>query len=172
MRKVLLIAAAIGLFAMPARAQFAQRVSWGPTIQFAKIALDSANTGDTSVLAAGAGVSINFNLAPTADGRWRMVTFGIPVFATYDKGFGLDMGLTLGTLNNLVSFGIAAQMLKADDAGGPSTGLLAGDFSRENVYLLVGFGLNFGGGSIGTPEQQMKAGTAGNYGKPPGYVGF
>ena len=171
-RFVALVAVAAFLLPMRAWAQFAERVSWGPTVQFAKIALDSASAGDTSVLATGAGVSVNFNLAPTADGKWRMVTFGVPMFMTYQDGFGFDMGLTLGTLNNLLAFGIGAEMLHSVEGGGPSTGLMAGDFGRENVFLLVSFGLNFGFGSTGSAEQVGKMGT-GDYGtRPPCYVGF
>ena len=173
-RLAVIVTASILLLATSAGAQFADRVSWGPTLPFIKIPLDTLAETSSTLLSAGAGVAPMFNLAPTQDGRWRMVTFALPMFVTYDEGFGWDGGLTIGTLNNLLSFGVAATLIKADDSGGPTTGVFSGDgFTRENTFLIVSASLNFGGGGQGSPEQASKlASHEPVHTRPPGYVGW
>lgn len=175
MKRLFLTLLTVALLASPAAAQFASKISWGLTMPMIKVALDSANSGDTSFLEAGAGVVPMFNLAPSSDGRWRMVTFGLPQFINYEKGFGWDAGITIGTLNNLLSFGVATVLVKTSDDGSPAVGLFAGDgFSRENTYLVFSASLNFGGGSAGTPEMAAKIAAAREpvHSRPPGYVGW
>lgn len=174
--KFLVVVAALAVLAVPAQAQFAKNFTWGPTLPLFKIPLDTLGS-DPTFLDAGAGVKAMLNVAPTQDGRWRMVTFGLPIFVNYSNGLGLDAGLTIGTFNDLLSFGVASILLRADDGGGPSTGLLTGDgFTRQNTYLIVSASLNFGAGGQGSAAQQQalmsKAGGEPVHTRPPGYVGW
>ena len=168
LKRLMLAALAAAIMAGPASAQFASKFSWGPTVPMFKISLEDSLDGDRGeFLAAGAGVFFAGNLAPTADGRWRMVTFAMPVFVNYQDGFGLDAGLTIGTLNNLFSIGVAASLLKDGTAVGSV-------FTRENTYVLISASLNFGGGSPGLPADAAKLTSSGGslYERPPGYVGW
>ena len=165
LRKFLMAAVISAAIAAPASAQFAGRFSWGPTMPMFKVSLaDSIADGEdrTSFLAAGAGAFFAGNLAPSQDGRWRMVTFALPVFVNYDNGVGFDAGLTVGTLNNLISFGFATPLIRNGD-------VVDDVFSRETTYLLISASLNFGAGVQGSDEQVRKLAASGNYGRPPGY---
>ena len=169
--KMLIAALMLMCFASTASAQFASRFTWGPTIPMFKVSIDDSLEGDRGTfLSAGAGFFLGANLAPTADGRWRMITFSLPVFINYEDGFGLDAGLMIGTLNNLLSAGIGTGLLSDGQA-------VEDVFSRENTYILISASLNFGSGGPGSEAQQRALGAKEAAGetfhtRPPGYVGW
>lgn len=166
--RVLAMLAAVLLMASPAAAQVASHFSHGPSIPFFTVEFDSAGDATSGMLSAGAGYSFNLNYLPSADGAWRYMTIGVPVFLSVPSGdLNLAAGLTLGTLNNLVAVGAAVDLARVGD--GPDSGVLVGDVSKENLKVLVAFGFNFGSGS---PPPGARLVAAAPAQPPPNYVSF
>jgi hypothetical protein len=151
--------------------------SHGPTIPVYVVAFDSAGTAGTSMLTAGAGYGLNWNLFPTWDGRYRRLTIGLPMYVNLPEAgaFRFSLGGTIGTLNNLLSMGVAVDMVNTTGEDGDSgTGALLGDFSKANIRFV--FGLNFNLGSGGSPDPSYvasasKAGQPVASNPPPNYLG-
>jgi len=178
------LALAFALAGAPARASnLAPSFSSGPTIPFFTVRFDSIGQhggAHGGMLAAGAGYSFNWNFLPNDSGSIRKLTVGVPVFARFQGGdpskFAFTTGVTVGTLNNLVALGFAADLADLTYGGNPK-GLLTGDVSRENFMVLVAFGINLGMGqpSAATSVRAGLAeaiGGAPNRTPPPNYVKF
>lgn len=173
MRRKYLAAAAFvvaALISSIASAQFAPIWSHGPTIPLYSIRWDENGQATSAFLAEGAGYSFNANMLPSADGRWRYLTASLAMFlqAPQAEGLGFSIGIPIGTLNNLLAVGPVFDMAKFGDV---DTGLLVGNFTKENVGLLVSFNLNFGSGTSAAPMQAAKAYQAPPT-PPPNYVKF
>ena len=141
------------------------------------VGFDSTGAATTGMLAAGAGYSLNFNFAPTWDGKWRRFSVGVPFYVVIpEQGeFAYRAGLTLGTLNNLLSFGAVVDMVRTEGDGEKGSGALLGNFSKQNLALVFSFGLNFGGGGSPDPSNVAAASKANqpvDTTPPPGYVGW
>lgn len=167
MRSILAILLACLLVPTIAVAQFAPTFSQGPTIPMFSVRFDEGNKGHASFLTEGAGYSFNFNFAPSADGRWRYLTLGIPVFMRVpaDDQFAMSAGATIGTLNNLVSFGAAIDLA---DLGETQSGLFTGTVTKQNVALLIAFNINFGSGTQPSSASKVAAPAK----PPPNYYCF
>lgn len=168
LRRILAVALLGILAAVPAGAQFAPVWSQGPSIPMYSIRWDESGQAASSFLSEGAGYSFNCNMLPSADGRWRYLTVGLPFFmqVPQQEGMGFSTGLMVGTLNNLFAVGCALDMAKFGDV---DTGLLVGNFSKQNVAILVSMNFNFGGGSKEAPAQAVKSRSA-PVGPPPNYI--
>jgi len=144
--------------------------SHGPSIPMYTVTWDSTGDAVASMLASGAGYSFNFNLFPNQDGNVRALTLGVPFFVSLpDAGdFRFAVGATMGTFNNLISFGAAIDLVKTN---GHDTGALLGEFSKANVQLLFNIGFNIGSGGA-PPVNAQKAGQAADRSKPPGYLSW
>lgn len=165
------------LLAPPAKAaNIASDWSWGPTMPMFTVRFDSIGEHGGvhgGVLNAGAGVTLNRNFLPNADGSVKQLTLGLPIFASFTGGdpstFSLAAGATLGTFNNLVSLGAAVKFFDVAPGRLPA-GLIDG-LDRTDVIVLISFGLNLGGGE----PRPLKAGLfealrPRDPSPPPGYV--
>jgi hypothetical protein len=140
--------------------------SHGPTIPLYVVSFDSTGKSVASMLAAGAG----YSMIPTFDGTINRFTIGVPFFVSLPEqgDFAFRTGLTLGTFNNLISFGAAIDLVNT----GNDTGALVGSFHKQNVVLLFNVGFNIGGGTP-SPTGLMKAdGTPRPASPPPAYISF
>jgi len=164
------------MLALPAVADnHATTFSHGPTMPVWTVGFDSTGAAETGMLNAGAGYSLNYNLFPTWDGGYRRLTIGVPFYVAIPKTgeFAYRLGLTLGTLNNMLSMGAVLDMVRTDGNGGPGTGVLLGDISKENLSFVFSFALNMGTGGAPTPTGASKvAGVETSHKNAPGYVGW
>lgn len=149
--------------------------SHGPTLPFFTVSFDSVGVHDGvhgGWLNQGAGYSFNWNFAPTETGAVRMLTVGVPVFANFNGGdpstFSFAVGATLGTFNNLVSIGPAVRVINVAPGREPD-GVFANGFTREDVFMLVSFGLNLGGGTP-APRSKLSLRAAAPESPPPCYL--
>lgn len=163
-------------FAAPSLAQNqATTFSHGPTLPFWTVGFDSTGSAQTGMLASGAGYSLNFNFFPNWDGGIRRLTLGVPFYITLPEAgtFVYRAGLTLGTLNNLLSFGAVVDLVST--GGEQGSGALLGNFGKENVAFVFGVGFNIGGGNPPDPVAQKalaEAGYAPSNQRPPNYIGW
>lgn len=127
--------------------------SHGPTIPFVLVEKDSTNTWTSNMLAAGAGYSLNINVLSNLDGTVKWLTIGIPQFVQLPQGgqFFYGSGLTLGTFNNLVSFGAIVPFVDTVSQRGAFLGSVRG----SDVKLVFSFGFNFGSGQSLPPEARL-----------------
>lgn len=130
------------------------------------------------MLSAGAGYALNFNFFPNWDGSVRRMTVGVPLYINLPEAgaFRFSVGGTVGTLNNLLSMGVAVDMVNTTgDDGDPGTGALLGNFSKENVRFVFGINFNMGSGAPPDPVAQnalRKAGSPVSAKNPPNYMGW
>ncbi len=148
--------------------------SHGPTMPVWAVGFDSTGAATTGMFNAGAGYSLNWNLFPTWDGGYRRLTIGLPIYVAIPEtsSFAYRVGLTIGTLNNMLSFGAVLDMVRTDGNGGPGTGALLGDISKENLSFVFSFGLNMGTGGTPTPVAGKATTVETSHGNAPGYVGW
>lgn len=170
--KVLAVVALLCLMVMPVKAQnLPSFFSSGPTLPFYTVTWDDSGSATSGLLNAGAGYSLNFNFMPSESGQYRMLNIGIPIFLNVPSGdvMNLSAGLTLGTLNNFVAVGVAGDLVHAGP--GPDTGLMIGDFSKQNIRLLLSFGFNVGSGTPNPMASKANKilGTFYEPAPPPGY---
>jgi hypothetical protein len=167
-------AAILATIVAPASADnHATTFSHGPTMPVWTVGFDSTGAARTGMLNAGAGYSLNYNLFPTWDGGYRRLTIGVPFYVVIPETgqFAYRLGLTLGTLNNMLSMGAVLDMVRTDGQGGPGTGALLGDISKQNLAFVFSFSLNMGSGGTPDPATQ-KAGASTTPKSAPGYVGW
>lgn len=162
-----LVAALLAFAAGPAMGQLASPFSHGPTLPLYAINFDSTGNAFSSFMAAGAGYTFNRNFLPGLDGRVRWLTVGLTSFFKVPPNAGLSfaLGPHVGTYNDLLSIGAVFDMA---NLGPEQSGLLVGDFGKENVKLLLSFNLNFGFGSPGTEKGSRSAPPT----PPPNYYKF
>jgi hypothetical protein len=146
--------------------------SHGPTLPFVAVTFDENDDAEVGMLSEGAGYSLNLNFFPDATGKWRWLTIGLPQFVKIptNSEFSYAIGLTVGTMNNLLSIGAAVDLVDVD---GVDSGLLIGDFDEQNVSILFNIGFNFGSGGMSTAMgKAAKAGQAIDYTPPPNYISW
>lgn len=176
--KVAVGSLAVLALALPAHAQnLATPFSHGPTLPVYTINWDKAGTMYSDFLAAGAGYSFNFNRMPNESGTVRMLTIAMPIFFNV-TGNGeapattrFYAGLTIGTFNNLLSFGPALKLMEAQEGAQPA-GVFDSGLKKENVALLLSFSLNFGSGTPAGVVRRTGAMVVApdKIGPPPAYV--
>ena len=151
--------------------------SHGPTVPVWTVGFDSTGAATTGMLNAGAGYALSWNMFPTWDGRWRRLTVSVPFYvAIPEQGeFAYRTGLTLGTLNNLLSMGAVLDMVRSEGEGQKGTGALLGNVHKSNLSFVFSFGINFGSGGAPDPSYIASASKAGQpvaTNSPPNYVGL
>jgi len=169
MRTILAVLFTLLLVPAAVLGQVASTFSHGPTIPMYVIGFDSSGTASSSFLVAGAGYNFDRNFLPSADGRVRWLTVGLTTFFQVPANAGLSfaVGPHIGTFNNLISVGAIFDMA---NLGPNQSGLLVGDFGKENVKILLSFSLNFGGGSEPTGLEKVALGRTEK--PPPNYYKF
>jgi hypothetical protein len=148
MNRLALAVLAVLFLGTPALAQQAAPFSHGLTVPMFSIRFDENDKGHANFLTEGAGYSFNFNMLPSDDGLWRRLTIGLPVFLQIPEqdNFSVSAGATIGTFNNLISIGCAIDLADLNPTGEDS-GLFTGEFTKQNVAILMALNFNFGTGT-------------------------
>ena len=173
MKRFIILALSFLALALPAAAQnTVPTFSWGPTLPMYKWPLE----GSSSQLPAGAGVVFWYNTALDESATMARLSIGAPLFVSGEHDpntFFLTTGLTLGTLNGMVSGGIVCDVVRATSGSEPG-GLFDG-IQKRDFALVASFSLNFGSGVKSSTVKKAGAivsGQASHIERPPGYIGI
>lgn len=131
-------------FALPAKAQLYTQTA-GPALQYDISTVNGHWTGASLSNGAGAGVSYALNFVQTKDGQYRLLSVWFEALLSGQTSgnasqFNWLAAAGIGTLNNLISFGVGIPFISARSTN-PLTGIFVGKVNASDLHFLVGFHL-------------------------------